>query len=248
MEKKKIVVVMPAYNAEKTVEKTFRDIPEGAVDEVILVDDASSDRTVEVAERLGIKVIKHDKNKGYGANQKTCYKLALEDGADIVVMVHPDYQYDSRLTPYITGLIKDGICDVMFGTRVRTRKETLDGGMPLYKYLSNRFLTFIENIILGQNLSECHTGFRAYSRQVLETIPYENNSDNFVFDTEFLVQSVASGFRVGEIPVPTRYFKEASQINLKNSLVYGLSTLWVLMKFLLFRIGFKKMRMFIKKK
>lgn len=248
MDKTKIVVVMPAYNAEKTIEKTYRDIPEGTVDEIILVDDASRDNTVEVAEKLGLRVVKHEKNKGYGANQKTCYKLALEAGAGIVVMIHPDYQYDSRLTPYITGLIKDNVCDVMFGTRIRTRKETLEGGMPLYKYISNRFLTFIENVILGQNLSECHTGFRAYSREVLETIPFENNSDNFVFDTEFLVQSVASGFRVGEIPVPTRYFKEASQINLKNSLVYGLSTLWVLMKFLLFRIGFKKMRMFINKK
>ncbi len=248
MDKMKIIVVMPAYNAEKTIEKTYRDIPEGTVDEIILVDDASRDNTVEVAEKLGLRVVKHEKNKGYGANQKTCYKLALEAGAGIVVMIHPDYQYDSRLTPYITGLIKDNVCDVMFGTRIRTRKETLEGGMPLYKYISNRFLTFIENVILGQNLSECHTGFRAYSREVLETIPFENNSDNFVFDTEFLVQSVASGFRVGEIPVPTRYFKEASQINLKNSLVYGLSTLWVLMKFLLFRIGFKKMRMFINKK
>ncbi len=247
MDKQKIIVVMPAYNAEKTVEKTFRDIPEGTVDEVILVDDASGDRTVEVAKKLGIKVVEHEKNKGYGANQKTCYELALKDGADIVVMIHPDYQYDSRLTPYITGLIKDGVCDVMFGTRVRTRKETLEGGMPLYKYLSNRFLTFLENIMLGQNLSECHTGFRAYSRKVLETIPYKNNSNNFVFDTEFLVQSVAFGFRVGEIPVPTRYFKEASQINLKNSVVYGLSTLWTLAKFLLFKIGFKKIRMFVKR-
>ena len=246
MNRQKVIVVMPAYNAEKTVEKTFRDIPAGCADEVILVDDASRDNTVAVAKKLGIKVVVHEKNGGYGANQKTCYKLALEDGADIVVMVHPDYQYDSRLTPYMVGLIKDGVCDVIFGTRVRTRKETLDGGMPFYKYLSNRALTFIENIFLGQNLSECHTGFRAYSRKVLETIPYNNNSDNFVFDTQFLVQAVAFGFRIGEIPVPTRYFKEASQINLKNSLIYGFSTLWVLVKFILFKLGFKNIGIFKK--
>ena len=247
MNRQKVIVVMPAYNAEKTVEKTFRDIPAGCADEVILVDDASRDNTVAVAKKLGIKVVVHEKNGGYGANQKTCYKLALEDGADIVVMVHPDYQYDSRLTPYMVGLIKDGVCDVIFGTRVRTRKETLDGGMPFYKYLSNRALTFIENIFLGQNLSECHTGFRAYSRKVLETIPYKNNSDNFVFDTQFLVQAVAFGFRIGEIPVPTRYFKEASQINLKNSIIYGVETLWTVFRYVLFRLGFKKQRIFEKK-
>ena len=247
MGKPKVVVVMPAYNAEKTLERTYGDIPEGTVDEVILVDDASRDRTAEIARNMGLKVVVHEKNKGYGANQKTCYKLALEDGADIVVMVHPDYQYDSRLTPYLVGLIKDGICDVMIGTRVRTRKETLAGGMPLYKYMGNRFLTFIENIVLGQNLSEFHTGFRAFHRKVLETIPFESNSDNFVFDTEMLVQSVAFGFRIGEIPVPTRYFKEASSIALVNSIIYGLSTLWTLKKFIFYRLGIKKIGLFVKK-
>jgi len=247
MNKPKVIVVMPAYNAEKTVEKTFKDIPQGCADEVILVDDASKDNTVSIAERLGIKTVRHEVNKGYGANQKTCYELALKDGADIVVMVHPDYQYDSRLTPYMVGLIKDGVCDVIFGTRVRTRKETLEGGMPVYKYISNRALTFIENIVLGQNLSECHTGFRAYSRRVLETIPYGNNSDNFVFDTQFLVQAVAFGFRIGEIPVPTRYFKEASQINIRNSIIYGLATLWTIFRFFLFRLGIKKQKMFKRK-
>ena len=247
MNKPKVIVVMPAYNAEKTVEKTFKDIPQGCADEVILVDDASKDNTVSIAERLGIKTVRHEVNKGYGANQKTCYELALKDGADIVVMVHPDYQYDSRLTPYMVGLIKDGVCDVIFGTRVRTRKETLEGGMPVYKYISNRALTFIENIVLGQNLSECHTGFRAYSRRVLETIPYGNNFDNFVFDTQFLVQAVAFGFRIGEIPVPTRYFKEASQINIRNSIIYGLATLWTIFRFFLFRLGIKKQKMFKRK-
>ncbi len=245
--KLKVVVVMPAYNAEKTLERTYRDIPEGVVDEVILGDDASRDKTVEIAKRLGIKVLEHRVNRGYGANQKTLYQEALKDGADIIVMIHPDYQYDSRLTPYLVGLIKDGICDVMIGTRIRTRRETLEGGMPLYKYLANRFLTFVENIVLGQNLSEFHSGFRAFRREVLETVPFEENSDGFVFDTQILVQAIVFNFRIGEIPVPTRYFKEASSVNLIDGIIYGIKTLWTLARYLLHLSRLKRYKLFLRK-
>jgi glycosyltransferase involved in cell wall biosynthesis len=238
-DKRKVIVVMPAYNAELTLEKTFNDIPEGSVDEVILVDDASTDKTVELARRLGITVICHDKNKGYGANQKTCYDAALAKGADAVVMIHPDYQYDSRIIPYALGFLSTGICDVILGSRIRTRREALDCGMPVYKYLSNRFLTIIENVILGQNLGDFHSGFRAYTREVLETIPYSHNSDDFVFDTEFLAQAVYNGFRIGDVPIPTRYFDEASSINFRRSVKYGLQTLAVMIKYLLARMGLK---------
>lgn len=243
--KKKVIAVMPAYNAQSTIKQTFLDIPSGAVDEVILGDDASSDNTVAIAQSLGMWVLQHKENKGYGANQKTCYQEALKRGAEIVVMIHPDYQYDSRLVPYLTGLIRDGICDVMIGTRIRTRKEALAGGMPKYKYIGNRFLTFIENIILGQNLSEFHSGFRAFHRRVLEKIPFSKNSDDFVFDSEILAQSVVFNFKIGEIPVPTRYFKEASTINFINSVVYGIKTLFVLVKFLLHKWRIKKCRLFL---
>ncbi len=243
--KKKVIAVMPAYNAQRTIKQTFLDIPQGAVDEVILGDDASSDDTVAIAHSLGMHVLQHKANKGYGANQKTCYEEALKRGAEIVVMIHPDYQYDSRLVPYLTGLIKDGICDVMIGTRIRTRREVLAGGMPKYKYIGNRFLTFVENIILGQNLGEFHSGFRAFHRKVLETIPYKKNSDDFVFDSEILAQSVFFNFRIGEIPVPTRYFKEASTISFINSVVYGIKTLFVLVKFILHKWGIKKCRLFL---
>jgi len=246
MENPKVVIVMPAYNTEKTLEKTFLDIPQGCYDKIILVDDASKDRTVEVANQLGLKVVRHEKNKGYGGNQKTCYTEALRDGADIVVMLHPDYQYDSRLIPHLVGFIKDEICDVMLGNRIRTRQEALEGGMPLYKYISNRILTIIENIVLGQNLSEYHTGFRAYSRKVLETIPYDLNSDNFAFDSEFLIQAVNFDFKIGEVPVPVRYFGEASSIDFFNSTVYGLKILTTLIKYILHKIGIK-FKLFIKK-
>ena len=222
---------MPAYNAERTLEKTFRDIPEGCYDEVILVDDASRDRTVEVAEALGITVIRHERNKGYGGNQKTCYKAALERGADYVVMLHPDDQYDARLIPYMVGFLREGICDVLLGSRIRTRKEALGRGMPAYKYFSNRLMTIIENLVLGQNLGEFHSGYRAYTRKVLATIPFERNSDGFVFDSEFLVQSVYFGFRLGDVPVPVRYFKEASSIDFRRSLKYGLLTMFTLVKY-----------------
>ena len=231
----KIIAVLPAYNAEKTLEKTLRDIPVGSVDELILVDDASTDSTVTLAQRMGLRVICHDKNRGYGANQKTCYREALSRGADIVVMIHPDYQYDSSLTPFLTGLISQDVCDVMFGCRIRTRFESISGGMPAYKYLFNRILTGLENFILGQNLGETHSGFRAYRRKVLETIPWERNSDDFVFDQQFIVQAVHFGFRLGDVPVPTRYEKVSSSINFRRSVVYGLSTLWALFRWMLHR-------------
>jgi glycosyltransferase involved in cell wall biosynthesis len=227
----KIVVVMPAYNAEKTLAQTVADIPAGSVDSIVLVDDCSKDQTVKLAQELGLRVIQHEKNLGYGGNQKTCYREALAIGADIVVMIHPDYQYDARLVPYLTGIIKDGICDVILGNRIRTRQEALSGGMPFYKYLSNRFLTVIENLAMGQNLGEWHSGMRAYSRRVLETIPWERNSNDFVFDCEFLVQAAAMGFRLGDIPVPARYFAEASSINFRRSTRYGLASLKTLLRY-----------------
>ena len=245
--KSKIIIVMPAYNAEKTLEKTYNDIPSGTVDEIILVDDASSDNTTAIARKLGLTVITHFINKGYGANQKSCYDEALKRNPDIVIMIHPDYQYDSRLIPYIAGFLEKGICDVILGSRIRTRREALECGMPKYKYISNRVLTFIENIVLGQNVSDFHSGYRAYSRQVLETIPYHNNSDDFVFDTEFLAQSVFFGFKIGDVPVPVRYFDEASSINFTNSLIYGTKTLLTLLKYLLQSLNLTHYQLFSKK-
>jgi glycosyltransferase involved in cell wall biosynthesis len=232
----KVIAVLPAYNAEKTLAATLADVPAGCVDEVILVDDGSKDRTVQVAREMGLTVIVHDKNKGYGGNQKTCYRTALERGADVVVMIHPDYQYDSRIIPHAVGIIELGICDVVLGSRIRSRREALDGGMPVYKYLSNRFLTFCENFALGQNLGDFHSGFRVYRREVLETIPFEQNSDDFVFDTQFLAQAVRLGFRLGDLPVPVRYFEEASSINFRRSLRYGVLTLGVMAHYWLDRL------------
>jgi glycosyltransferase involved in cell wall biosynthesis len=227
-----VIVVMPAYNAAKTLERTYNDLPESVVDKVILVDDVSQDETVEIARQLGLDVVVHIQNKGYGGNQKTCYLKALEDGADIVVMLHPDYQYDSTLVPELIRPIIEGKYDMMLGSRFLSG-GTLAGGMPVYKFISNRFLTIVENLVLGQHLSECHTGFRAYSRHFLETIPFLLNSDDFVFDTEVIAQAIAFGFRIGEIGVPTRYFKEASSVNFTNSVIYGLSTLSVMVRYLL---------------
>ena len=227
------IVVMPAYNAEMTIEATLADLPPDTVDEIIVVDDHSQDRTVELAERLGLTVVRHDTNLGYGGNQKTCYRLALERDADVVVMLHPDYQYDSRVVPAMIDLLRTGNVDVLLGNRIRTRGEALSGGMPLYKYLANRGLTVIENVWLGQNLGECHSGLRAYTREVLETVPWERNSDDFVFDSQMLVQAVHFGFRVGDVPVPVRYMKEASSINFLRSSRYGLLTLWTLLERLL---------------
>lgn len=235
---------MPAYNAETTLEKTFRDIPRGTVDEVILGDDASTDRTVEIAESLGITVIRHSQNRGYGANQKSCYASALEKGADAVVMIHPDYQYDSRLIPHALGFLTRNVCDVVLGSRIRSRREALEGGMPRYKYLSNRVLTFIENIALGQNLGDFHSGFRVYTREVLETIPFVKNSDDFVFDSQFLAQAAYFGFKVGDIPMPCRYFAEASSINFWRSLKYGALTLGTLLKYGLQKAGLGRFKIF----
>ena len=235
----KNIVVLPAYNAEKTLEKTIRDIPADLVDEIILVDDASTDRTFELSQEINLTTFVHEKNKGYGANQKTCYRKALEQGADIVVMIHPDYQYDPKLIKYMVGLIEDGYCDVVLGSRIRNRREALAGGMPAYKYFSNRFITFFENVMSGYNLSEWHTGLRAYSREVLEEIDFENNSNDFIFDTQVLFQIVEKKYSIGEVPAPVRYFSEASSINFKRSLQYGVLSMWIAFKFF-FKNIFKK--------
>lgn len=224
--KLRVIVIMPAYNAEKTLEKTYLDIPKDKVDEIILGDDCSKDRTVEIAESLGIEVLKTPHNLGYGGNQKMLYREALKRGADVIVMLHPDWQYDAaKITELIEPILR-GEKDVMLGSRI-LGGGTLAGGMPLYKYVSNRFLTWVENLALGLNLSEYHTGFRAFSRKVLESIPFEKNSDDFVFDSEVLAQISEKRFRVGEIPVPCRYFPEASEINFWRSTIYGLQTLWI---------------------
>jgi glycosyltransferase involved in cell wall biosynthesis len=242
--KDKVIVVMPAFNAETTLQKTLVDIPEGAVDEIILVDDASSDKTVPLARDFGLTVIEHEANQGYGANQKTCYRVALERGADIVLMIHPDYQYDSRLVPVLVELLRNDHCDVLLGNRIRSRREALAGGMPVYKYLANRCLTILENLWLGQNLGEFHSGLRGYRRTVLETIPWQRNSDDFVFDSQFLVQAVHFGFRLGDIPVPVRYMKEASSIGFRRSVTYGLGTVATLLQWSLHRTGLKSSPLF----
>jgi glycosyltransferase involved in cell wall biosynthesis len=208
------------------------------------VDDASSDNTQEIARQLGLTVLIHKQNRGYGANQKTCYDEALRRGASIVIMVHPDYQYDSRLLPYIIGFIEHDVCDIVLGSRIRTRREALAGGMPRYKYIANRFLTLIENICLGLNLSELHTGYRAYSRRVLETVPYRRNANGFVFDTEFLIQAVHIGFRIGEVPVPCRYADDSSTTSFRDSMTYGMRTLWTLAKYLTHKAGLARCSLF----
>lgn len=235
---------MPAYNASATLERTYRDIPADAAHEVILVDDGSHDDTVDIAARLGVHVIEHAENRGYGGNQKTCYTEALARGADIVIMLHPDFQYDSRLIPFYTGFLRMGVCDVMLGSRIRTRREALAGGMPVLKYFVNRALTLLMNIALGQNLADCHSGFRVYSRKVLETINYEDNADDFSFDAEVIAQVAAAGFRTGEAPMPVRYFPDASSIGLRDGVVYSFKILNVLLKFLLFRLKLYHGRLF----
>ncbi len=227
---KKVVVIMPAYNAEKTLERTVADIPGDWVDEIILVDDASQDGTVELARRLGLKVFVHEKNRGYGGNQKTCYREALRAGADIVVMVHPDHQYDPTVIPeLITPLLREE-CDAVFGSRM-LGGSALEGGMPKWKFLANLFLTALENAAFWIYLTEYHSGFRAYSRRYLEAVNLEKNSDDFVFDTEIIAQGVIHGMRIREIPIRTRYFPEASQIGFWRSVVYGLSIIKTVIKY-----------------
>ena len=241
---RRLIVVMPAYNAEATLERTWRDLPSGRVDEVILVDDASRDGTVALARRLGLTVIEHPRNRGYGGNQKTCYRAALDRGADIVAMIHPDYQYDARLLPGLVAFVELGICDVVLGSRIRSRREALDGGMPGWKYVANRGLTFVENVVLGQNLGDFHSGFRVFTRRILETIPFEANSDDFVFDSQVLVQAAYFGFRIGDAPVPARYFPEASSIGFRQSVRYGLGTLGILGRYVAQRMGLGRSPLF----
>jgi glycosyltransferase involved in cell wall biosynthesis len=222
---KKIIVVLPAYNAEKTLEDTYKEIPFEIVDDVIVVDDASIDNTVEVAERIGIKhIIRHEKNKGYGGNQKTCYDTALKLGADIVIMLHPDYQYTPKLIPSMAYIIANDLYPVVLGSRI-LGKGALKGGMPFYKYMFNRFLTFSQNILINEKISEYHTGYRAFSKIVLEKISYHLNSDDFVFDNQMLSQIVYAGFNIAEVTCPTKYFAESSSINFKRSVKYGMGVL-----------------------
>lgn len=232
----KTIVVMPAYNAALTLEKTVADIPTDCVDEIILVDDGSTDDTVEIAKRLRLTVVTHPQNRGYGASQKTFYPLALQKAADYVVMVHPDYQYDARLVRPAVEILKLGVCDLLLGNRVRTRSECLRSGMPLYKYLANRFLTLVENIVLAQNIGDFHSGFRAYRRSVLETIPFSGNSNGFAFDSQLLIQAVHFGFVLGEIPMPVRYFEDASSVDFIQGTGYGFDTLKALGVFCLHRL------------
>jgi glycosyltransferase involved in cell wall biosynthesis len=220
----RVVVVLPAYHAARTLEQTVAEIPRDVVDEVILVDDASQDETVALARTLGITTLVHDRNLGYGANQKTCYKEALNRGADIVVMLHPDYQYSPRLVGAMAQMVASGHYDVVLGSRILAQ-DARAGGMPLYKYVANRVLTLVQNLLMGQKLSEYHTGFRAFSRRVLETLPLEANSNDFVFDNQILCQAIRAGFRVGEISCPARYFPEASSINFNRSVTYGFGVL-----------------------
>jgi glycosyltransferase involved in cell wall biosynthesis len=232
---KKIVVVLPAYNAAKTLEKTYQEIPLDIVDKVILVDDASRDNTAEKARGLGISTIIHQVNKGYGGNQKTCYRAALDHGADIVIMLHPDYQYTPKLLPAMAAMIAWGEFDAVLASRI-LGTGALRGGMPLYKYIANRFLTFTENVLLCQKLSEYHTGYRAFSRIVLEKLPLDNNSDDFVFDNEMLAQIAWYNFRIGELSCPTKYFDDASSINFRRSVTYGLGVLKTALQFRLCRM------------
>lgn len=234
---------MPAYNAEKTLELTYSEVDFDIVDNVILVDDASSDSTVQHARRLGIETIVHLENKGYGANQKTCYRAALAEGADIIVMIHPDYQYNPKLIGPMAYLISTGLYDIVLGSRILP-KGALEGGMPFYKYIANRVLTFVENILLGQKLSEYHTGFRAFDRKVLQELPLGENLDDFVFDNQILAQAIYFHFKIGEISCPTSYFKEASSINFKRSMVYGVGVLLTAFQFFLQKSGLKKYAIF----
>lgn len=232
---KKIIVVLPAYNAAKTLQKTFEEIPLDVVDDIIITDDFSQDNTISIAKNIGINhILSHDKNKGYGANQKTCYKKALELNADIIVMLHPDYQYTPKLIPAMCTLVANNLYDVVLGSRILS-KGALQGGMPLYKYVSNRILTFVQNVLMNQKISEYHTGYRCFDARLLQKIDFENNSDDFVFDNEILAQCCFLKARIGEISCPANYFEEASSINFLRSLVYGLGVLRVSVSYALQR-------------
>ncbi len=233
---KKVVVVMPAYNAQETLEKTLNEVDRSIVDDIVLVDDCSKDRTAELARKLGLTVIQHDRNRGYGGNQKTCYQTALALNADIVVMVHPDYQYTPKLIPALVGMLVHDVYDLALGSRI-LGGTALQGGMPLYKYVANRFLTFAQNVMTGLKMSEYHTGYRAFTRKVLESLPLDRNSDDFVFDNQMLLQAAHAGFRIGEISCPAKYFPGASSINLRRSTIYGFSCLWTSLQLLLTRFG-----------
>jgi glycosyltransferase involved in cell wall biosynthesis len=236
--KKKVVVVMPAYNAAKTLKKTYDEVPKDIVDEIILVDDASRDETAKLAKKLKIQTVVHPKNRGYGGNQKTCYAAALKRKADIVVMLHPDYQYTPKLIPAMAYLLASGEYDVVLGSRI-LGGQALKGGMPLYKYISNRFLTLAQNMLMGAKLSEYHTGYRAFTRKVLEAVPMEKNSDDFIFDNQMLSQIHYLGFKIAEVTCPAKYFAEASSIDFVRSSKYGLGCLWTALQFRLSRMGFR---------
>ena len=243
LKKKKVVVVLPAYNAALTLAKTLAEVP-NCVDEIILTDDASRDNTIEIAEKLGLQhIIKHDRNKGYGANQKSCYNKALELGADIVIMLHPDYQYTPKLIPAMVSIMEQNLYPVVLGSRI-LGNGALKGGMPWYKYVANRILTLIQNILLGQKLSEYHTGYRAFTKGVLSSINYNINSDDFIFDNQMLAQIIYKDFEIAEITCPTKYFDDASSINLKRSAVYGMGCIWVSIIFKLNKMKLLKTKMF----
>jgi glycosyltransferase involved in cell wall biosynthesis len=239
----KVIVIMPAYNAAKTLKATYEEIPHHIVDEVILVDDFSTDTTLLIANELGIPVFQHEKNLGYGANQKTCYKKALEQGADIVVMLHPDYQYSPRLISALVAMLASNHYDVVLGSRI-LGNGAIRGGMPIYKYVANRLLTLFENILLGSKLSEFHTGYRAWKADVLRRIPYERCSDDFIFDNQILAQTIYAGYSIGEISCPTKYFKEASSINFQRSVVYGIGILITACAFRLNRLGILRSKLY----
>jgi glycosyltransferase involved in cell wall biosynthesis len=240
----KVIVVLPAYNAEKTLEKTYVEIPFDWVDEVVLVDDASKDQTIEKARSLGIRhIIRHEKNKGYGGNQKSCYNKAMELGGDIVIMLHPDYQYTPQLLRAIISIIGNNVYPVVFGSRI-LGKGALKGGMPLYKYIANRFLTLTQNILLNQKLSEYHTGYRAFNKNVLETVKFNTCNDDFIFDNEMVSQIFYAGFEIGEVTCPTKYFKEASSINFKRSMKYGIGCLRVSIVYRLCKWGLLKSKLY----
>lgn len=241
---KKVVVVLPAYNAAKTLKQTYREIPFDIVDDVVLVDDRSKDDTVKVGQALGIRhIVEHKENKGYGGNQKSCYNKALELGADIVIMLHPDYQYTPKLIHPMAYIIANDLYQVVLGSRI-LGNGALKGGMPIYKYISNRLLTFFQNVLVGQKLSEYHTGYRAFSKEVLQRINYEINSDDFVFDNEMLSQIIYHNYEIAEVTCPTKYFEEASSINLKRSIVYGLGVVGVSLKHRLCKWGLMKDQMY----